>query len=227
MWRVAPWTVHCSDCGSLHRVSLSLFFYNEKYSPISLYSGINPSVLSIRAGSNYYGVGGTVRPVISSIIHPEYDRRTLHFDVSILKTERFDVSATIGYVRLAKSLPPPDSELVVSGFGTTASGGQLAPYLMSVTVNLVDYDECNRAYNGMLTSTMLCASAKGKDACNGDSGGPLSKGTAENPEIVGVVSWGFGCAEPDFPGVYTDVTNPEILAWINVVLDKEQLLDLE
>lgn len=53
---------------------------------------------------------------------------------------------------------------------------------------------------------MFCAGLDqgGKDACNGDSGGPVigSDGT-----LVGVVSWGQGCAEPGYPGVYTRLGN--------------------
>lgn len=50
---------------------------------------------------------------------------------------------------------------------------------------------------------MLCAgyASGGKDACQNDSGGPL----VEDSTIVGIVSWGNGCAQADYPGVYTDI----------------------
>jgi len=50
---------------------------------------------------------------------------------------------------------------------------------------------------------MICAAVPGggKDACQGDSGGPL----VVNGTLVGIVSWGIGCAEADYPGVYSNV----------------------
>lgn len=58
--------------------------------------------------------------------------------------------------------------------------------------------------------TKVCALSRDetpRDACPGDSGGPLM---AERPdglyELVGVVSTGVGCGNPDFPGIYTKVS---------------------
>ena len=51
---------------------------------------------------------------------------------------------------------------------------------------------------------MFCAGevgVGGKDACQGDSGGPVTY----NGNVVGATSWGYGCAYPNYPGVYTDL----------------------
>lgn len=50
---------------------------------------------------------------------------------------------------------------------------------------------------------MICAAATGKGSCNGDRGGPLVNN--ENGELVGLVSWGAGCANPKYPGVYSNI----------------------
>ena len=65
---------------------------------------------------------------------------------------------------------------------------------------------CNRAnsYRGDVDETMMCAAKSGKDSCQGDSGGPLFD--KENRILVGVVSWGYGCAQPSFPGVYSRIS---------------------
>lgn len=56
-----------------------------------------------------------------------------------------------------------------------------------------------------VTSGMVCAGASDppRDACQGDSGGPL----VVNYTLVGIVSWGEGCADTAYPGVYTRVSN--------------------
>merc|ERR1712110_574001 len=90
----------------------------------------------------------------------------------------------------------------VSGWGTTSEGGSLARQLMKVDVPVVSDDDCRDSYGqNDITDSMICAGldAGGKDSCQGDSGGPFMCGFG----LDGVVSWGYGCAQPGYPGVYT------------------------
>lgn len=60
---------------------------------------------------------------------------------------------------------------------------------------------------------MFCAAARSTDACQGDSGGPIQI----NGILVGVVSWGVGCADPYYPGVYTRLAYAPIRFWIKLL----------
>lgn len=88
----------------------------------------------------------------------------------------------------------------------------LVTALRKVTIPVVNQEECKRAYSGAgapITERMICAGAPGKDACQGDSGGPLTR----NGILIGLTSWGIGCARPDFPGVWTRVA--AVSTWIS------------
>uniref|UniRef100_A0A3Q3AHG9 trypsin n=1 Tax=Kryptolebias marmoratus TaxID=37003 RepID=A0A3Q3AHG9_KRYMA len=83
-----------------------------------------------------------------------------------------------------------------------------------LNVPIVEDSDCENAYPGMITRRMLCAGYMdgGRDACNGDSGSPLMC----VGEVHGLVSWGQGCAQPNYPGVYVKVC--EFLYWIEETL---------
>ena len=59
-----------------------------------------------------------------------------------------------------------------------------------------------------ISSNMMCAARAGKDSCQGDSGGPLvvEDSSTSQDTLVGVVSWGIGCARDGLPGLYAEVS---------------------
>ena len=83
---------------------------------------------------------------------------------------------------------------------------------------VVNFSTCNSDYaiDGGITARMFCAAASGKDSCNGDSGGPIIN--ASSKVLIGGVSWGEGCAEAGYPGVYADYADTELNAWIKAQL---------
>ena len=95
-------------------------------------------------------------------------------------------------------------------------GGSFLPETCQyVRVPVITNSDCDSDYDGRITDSMMCAGypgVGGKDACQGDSGGPLVCNDGGNAVIAGVVSWGFGCAAPQFPGVYSRTTH--VLDWI-------------
>lgn len=105
--------------------------------------------------------------------------------------------------------PEEFGALETAGWGANEAG--VFPTVAAwVEVPFVDDDDCAEAYPGEFDDeTMLCAGDLengGVDACTGDSGGPLMAADDEGDLIlVGIVSWGHGCAEPGSPGVYAQV----------------------
>ena len=100
----------------------------------------------------------------------------------------------------------------IAGWGASREGGSQQRYLLKATIPFVSDATCNSAamYGGQIVATdEICAgyAAGGVDTCQGDSGGPMFRRDASNAWVqVGIVSWGDGCARPNKPGVYTQVS---------------------
>jgi secreted trypsin-like serine protease len=164
--------------------------------------------LSKIAGRN---AGGVRREIDQIIRHPNYNDNNANFDIAVIKLK----TPATG-IKTARLLTKAEETTLaaagdwsfVTGWGDLGNGS-FPQSLHQVRVPITNHTACDDAYNGAITASMICAglSAGGKDSCQGDSGGPLIVRDAQNrwQVLAGVVSWGEGCALPNFFGVYARV----------------------
>ncbi|XP_015346351.1 serine protease 33 [Marmota marmota marmota] len=160
-------------------------------------------------------------PVWRVLLPPDHSMDATRGDLALLQLRHpVPMSAHIQPICLPMpgSHPPPSSPCWVTGWGTLRPGVPLPEWrpLQGVRVPLLSSRACDRLYHvgtsipeaeRIVLPGNLCAGyLRGhKDACQGDSGGPLSCLQSGHWILVGVVSWGKGCALPNRPGVYTSV----------------------
>ncbi|XP_020711972.2 transmembrane protease serine 9-like [Athalia rosae] len=171
--------------------------------------------LQIRVGSSSINSGGRLHSVSRVISYENFTEADYKNDVSVIEVYYpIEFGAAVQPVELAYSdfTLPDDTMLDVSGWGRLYDGGSQPDLLQVVSVPLINRTYCAAVFAGAaeITDKMICAGYKegGRDACQGDSGGPLFYGNI----LVGIVSWGSGCAEPNTPGVYADVAH--LRSWI-------------
>uniref|UniRef100_A0A3Q3X8Z5 trypsin n=1 Tax=Mola mola TaxID=94237 RepID=A0A3Q3X8Z5_MOLML len=141
------------------------------------------SRVEVRLGEHHIRYSEGTEQFISSsrvIRHPRYSSYNIDNDIMLIKLKKPQLCPRWHHVR-------------------TDDGDKLQCLDLPI---LSDHD-CKNSYPGMITDAMFCAGylEGGKDSCQGDSGGPV----VCNGELQGVVSWGYGCAERDHPGVYAKV----------------------
>lgn len=146
----------------------------------------------------------------SFIVHEAYDSSTFDNDIGLVELETA-VSTIVPIVYDTTHSLIANTQTKVAGWGNMNSDAtDTAEYptnLMEALVPIIDTSVCNSgiSYNGEITENMFCAGymESTRDSCQGDSGGPL---IVDNT-LVGIVSWGYGCAQENLPGVYTKVQN--------------------
>ncbi|XP_072402184.1 venom protease-like [Diabrotica undecimpunctata] len=158
-------------------------------------------------------------------VHHDYSPVKYTSDIAILTLERAPTNPWVWPV----CLPIDDFfrkqtfvkfSAVVAGWGSTYYNGPSSAALQIAQIPVVDTEKCSAAFGTKATidERTLCAGrADGRqDACQGDSGGPLIWGRFDGEFIryylIGVVSYGYRCAEKGYPGVYTRVTT--FIDWI-------------
>uniref|UniRef100_A0A452ICI3 Peptidase S1 domain-containing protein n=1 Tax=Gopherus agassizii TaxID=38772 RepID=A0A452ICI3_9SAUR len=157
-------------------------------------------------------------PVSQIFVHPNYSSTWKSADIALLQlTEPVQYTNEILPICLpGPSHSFPDNHMCwVTGWGRIDSEVSLPPpkTLQEVQVQLIDTAACNALYNidpamnigrDPVKPDMICASyAEGqRDSCQGDSGGPLACDHNGTWFLMGIVSWGEGCGQPNRPGVY-------------------------
>ena len=147
------------------------------------------------------------------VVHPDYED-TATFDAALVHTTTAMSAPTIPLVPVGDdTLEQDGAPLTVSGWGTEFFGSPFIPAQMkAVDVEAVADENCTtNGLMGFQPDSEMCAETLGGDSCQGDSGGPLFGTLADGRQAqVGIVSYGLGCATPEFPGVYGEVNNSSI-----------------
>ena len=174
-----------------------------------------------------------IRSVKEYFIHEDYKKAVFEQDISLIKLS----SPIVLTPNLSPICLPPSrvgyntyvgSTAILAGWGRQWEDGPVSDQLQMVKLPIISNRECMEWYYRSGTRqfipeyTFLCAGweSGGRDACSGDSGGPLITFREDGrAEVVGIVSWGIGCGDKGRPGVYTRVT--QYVPWIQETIFRE------
>ncbi|XP_016404387.1 vitamin K-dependent protein C-like [Sinocyclocheilus rhinocerous] len=183
---------------------------------------------SVRLGDyDLFRIEGTemTLPVKQPIAHPQYNHFTVDNDIALLrlatpaKFSTYILPACLPTQNLAERMLHRNGTVtVVTGWGKdNETSNRFSSTFNFIEIPIIDNKECSRHMLNNLTQNMLCGGVLGqiKDACEGDSGGPMMTLFHDTWFLIGLVSWGEGCGQKDKLGIYTKVSS--YLDWIDSV----------
>uniref|UniRef100_A0A8C3XKD6 Peptidase S1 domain-containing protein n=1 Tax=Chelydra serpentina TaxID=8475 RepID=A0A8C3XKD6_CHESE len=222
-----PWQVSLKE-GSRHFCGATIIgerwllsaahCFNQWRDPAPCYS--DPKMWVAVLGTPFLtGTDGRVEKIFRIYKHPFYNVYTLDYDVVLL-----ELATAVRFTSAIKPICLPDNSHVfregarcfITGWGAAKEGGMVPETQMVPCLNVIGDQACKKFYPIQISSRMVCAGfPQGTiDSCSVSTGGPGEP--SGRWFLAGITSWGYGCARPYFPGVYTKVTskNPPTLTTV-------------
>jgi len=171
-------------------------------------------------------VGSTVSLTVGNVVyHKGYDANKLINDIAILTlSSRVTFSGKVKPICLNgdPAVPAVGEYTRVAGWGSLREGLPQEKLPQEVDLFVWSNPQCGQRFGRIapagVVDSYLCAGRDGKDSCMGDSGGPQIMQHRGVWTQVGVVSWGIGCGQGQFPGVYSRMSH--FLPWVEEVIQK-------
>jgi len=191
----------------------------------SLIVPLDPEKAQVMEGSNVLFRGGRIKTISRIVIHPEHRLSAKKAPENDIALVQFTTPLSSKPIRIATpaefdTLTKAGEMIRILGWGTASflGDGPISNNLLYAFVGVRDRAACNApdAYDGAVDESMFCAGLGTSDSCQGDSGGPAVGYVNGQPLLVGVISWGAGCTQKKFPGVYVNVA--KYIGWISTTI---------
>ncbi|KAH3729979.1 uncharacterized protein LOC127852679 [Dreissena polymorpha] len=168
----------------------------------------------------------TVDKIVTHPMYMQEPEDTLRNDIALVKlSSPAHMSEYVNTICIEPNYTAPvHNYCVTAGWGHLVEGSFFAAEMPHhASVQIVPTSVCIDRYNLpegdklAIDASVICAATEGRDSCQGDSGGPLACFHDGHWTQVGVVAGGLGCANPQYPGVYTRVNF--YYDWIATVIE--------
>jgi len=219
-----PYQAYLQSCSSRGCAMCGATLLNKRYAMTAMHCVTDATNLVVALGEhnirqdieNQQVQGIKVERVIK---RPDYNTNTIDNDIALLRLSsevEFNNNVIPACLPTNRDQQYANWEAVVSGWGTTSEGGSTSDVLKETTQTILSSTDpvcVTGSQDNPVPNSKMCGYKQGTDSCQGDSGGPLVVMEDKRWTVVGVVSYGLGCARTGYAGVYARVTN--YLDWIN------------
>ncbi|GGM78728.1 serine protease [Lentzea pudingi] len=203
----SPWVVYLVDDRGAQFCGGTIVAPSKVLTAAHCALGRSPRDLRVVAGreDKLDRESGVVATVTDIWIHSRYVSADEGEDVAVLTLKQALPYTPLPFAEPSdQALYEPGTKLSALGWGRTSENGKTSRYLLQATVPVLPNEFCVDTYPQFVEEDMFCAGFKGGkvDTCQGDSGGPI----VADGKLVGVTSWGEGCARRNKPGVYVRIS---------------------